>query len=125
MLVVADPVPGELSSDDQSDISACDAGRAPDRDRRPLVIEHVALLLFSPWFLLELGFFFLSEDLALPIRYPLAVEQVGMSTISGGSWVSAGANLKGTKEHARRGAGGGVGGVEGRQIRGGDGEQMF
>ena len=50
VLVVADPVPGEaarvkLSSDDQSDIRACecDTGRAPDRDRRPLVIEHVAL----------------------------------------------------------------------------------
>ena len=99
---------------------------------RHLVIEHVTLSLFSPWVLLELGFFLLSEDLALSIRYPLAVEQVGMSTMSGGGWVSDGANFTGTEERARRGlsmtltvGGEGVGGVEGRQIRGGDGEQMF
>ena len=52
--------------------------------------------------------------------------------MSGGGWVSDGANFTGTEERARRGlsmtltvGGEGVGGVEGRQIRGGDGEQMF
>ena len=91
--------------------------------RYPLAVElGVGLSGGGPWVLLELGFFFLSEDLMLSILYPLAVEQVGMS--GGGS---AGANLTGIEERARRGLSMVVGqvgeGVGGRQIRGGDGER--
>ena len=43
-------------------------------------------LSLSPWVLLEVGFFFLSEDLVLSIRYPLAVE-LGVGLSGGGPWV--------------------------------------
>ena len=59
--------------------------------RYPLAVElGVGLSGGGPWVLLELGFFFLSEDLMLSILYPLAVEQVGMSTMSAGGRLGVG-----------------------------------
>ena len=82
------------------------------------------------WVVLEVGLFLVSEDLALSIRCPLAVEREALEVegLSGGRWEVE--NFTGTDEQrARRGrsmpvgeVGEGVGGGEVRQIHGGDGE---